>query len=87
LQASSITSGQIRAARAALGLTLAELAKGTGIGIATLKRYESAQHIPASRKNNLGVLIVFFAAAGIEFIGSPDDRPGIRIGAPKQPHA
>jgi hypothetical protein len=23
-----------------------------------------------------------FEAAGIEFIGSPDDRPGIRIGRP-----
>ncbi len=67
-------------------MTLAELAQRTGIGIATLKRYEAAHHIPASRKNNLGVLIVFFAATGIEFIGSPDDRPGIRIGAPQPPH-
>jgi transcriptional regulator with XRE-family HTH domain len=82
LQDAIITSSQLRAARAALGLTFADLAKGTGIGLATLKRYENAAHIPASKKNNLSALVAFYASAGIAFIGTPDDRPGIRIGRP-----
>ena len=69
----------MRAARAALVLTLAQVALATGIGIATLKRYEAASGIPAAKKNNLQKIKGFYETAGIEFIGTPDDRPGIRI--------
>ena len=69
----------MRAARAALVLTLAQVALATGIGIATLKRYEAASGIPAAKKNNLQKIKAFYETAGIEFIGTPDDRPGIRI--------
>ncbi len=79
---SEITAEQIKAARAALGWTVTQIAVGTGIGPATLKRYEAGSGIPKSRKGHLGHLRQYFEAAGIEFIGTPDDRPGIRIGKP-----
>lgn len=82
-QVSDITAEQIKAARAALGVTVRQIAQETGIGSATLKRYEATWGVPKSRKGHLHTLREFFQAAGIEFIGSPDDRPGIRIGRPR----
>jgi transcriptional regulator with XRE-family HTH domain len=75
----NITSEQIKAARAALGLTVKSISDVTEIGLATLKRYEASSGIPKSRKGHLETLQSFFEAAGIEFIGTPDDGPGIRI--------
>lgn len=80
---SEITAEQIRASRAALGRTVNEIAAATGIGSATLKRYEATAGIPKSRKGHLVHLREYFEAAGIEFIGSSTDRPGIRIGKPQ----
>lgn len=82
-QGVEITAEQIKAARAALGVSVAEVAKHTSIGIATLKRYEAVSGVPNSRKGHLIKLKSFFESAGIEFIGTPTDRPGIRIGHPK----
>jgi len=79
-----ITSEQIKAARAALGLTIKNVADATEIGTATLKRYEATTGVPKSRKGHLDTLRQYFESAGIEFIGSPDDRPGIRISAPSK---
>lgn len=79
-----ITAEQIKAARAALGLTARDIADATDIGIATLKRYEASWGVPKSRKGHLETLRQHFESAGIEFIGTPDDRPGIRIGHPVQ---
>ena len=75
----SITASQIKAARAALGLSIASIAEVTGIGIATLKRYEAARGVPLSRKGHLETLKAAYESAGIEFIGTPEDAPGIRI--------
>jgi transcriptional regulator with XRE-family HTH domain len=79
----NITSEQIKAARAALGLTVKTIAEGTEIGTATLKRYEASSGVPKSRKGHLETLQAYFEAAGIEFIGTPEDGPGIRIRPPK----
>ena len=79
MQDIKITSEQIRAARSVLCWSTQELAEQSGVGIATLKRYESTSGIPKSRKDNLLKIKQVFEAAGIEFIGSPDDAPGIRI--------
>ena len=57
------------------------LATKTGIGTATIKRYEAAEGVPKSRKGHLETLRVCYEAAGIKFIGTPDDAPGIRIHA------
>ena len=74
-----ITSSQIRAARAVLGISVAYVAEQTSIGTATLKRYEAADSVPSARKGHLMTLKVFYESAGIEFIGTPEDGPGIRL--------
>lgn len=81
-QVEPITAEQIRAARAALGLSVQQIARETSIGSATLKRYEATSGVPKSRKGHLLTLQSFFESAGIEFIGSPEDGPGIRVGKP-----
>lgn len=76
----SITGQQIRTARAALNWSVKDLADATGIGTATIVRYELAEAgVPKSRKNNLEILRTCFEAAGIEFIGAPGDAPGLRF--------
>jgi hypothetical protein len=50
----------------------------------TIKRMETADGIPGSTLANLNTIKLALEAAGIEFIGSSDDRPGIRIGSPKK---
>ncbi|WP_404830286.1 helix-turn-helix domain-containing protein [Sedimentimonas flavescens] len=82
MQDCKITGTQIRAARGALGWSVQDLADRTRVGTATIVRYEAADGAPPSRKGNLELIRKTFEAAGIEFIGSPDDRPGIRIGRP-----
>ena len=73
-----ITSGQIKAARALLGLTVAELAKTAGIGFTTMVRLESADGIPAGNVKTLTSVKTAIEKAGIEFIGSPDEGAGVR---------
>jgi transcriptional regulator with XRE-family HTH domain len=82
MQDQVLTAQQIRAARGALGWSVRELADRTGVGTATISRYEIADPVPRSRKDNLEKIQATLEAAGIEFIGTPDDRPGIRIGKP-----
>ncbi len=82
MQEQGLTAQQIKAARGALGWSVQDLADRTGVGTATISRYELANAVPRSRKGNLERIRSAFEAAGIEFIGSPDDRPGIRIGKP-----
>lgn len=79
-----ITAEQIKAARAALGLTLRRISDATDIGLATLKRYEASTGIPKSRKGHLETLRSFFESAGIEFIGNAEEGPGIRIWQPRR---
>ena len=73
------TAEQVRAARAALGWSIESLAERSGISVRTIIRYEDTHGIPPSRGGNLQKLISCFEAAGIEFIGTPEDGPGIRI--------
>ena len=73
-----ITSGQIKAARALLGLTVAELAKTAGIGFTTMVRLESADGVPSGNVKTLSSVKSAIEKAGIEFIGSPDEGAGVR---------
>ena len=74
-----ITSEQIRAARALLRMTVAELANRSRIGVATIKRLEAANGIPAAHARTLDTLETTFNQAGVEFIGGPNDQPGVRL--------
>jgi len=74
-----ITSGQIKAARAVLGLTTVKLAELSGIGFTTLVRLESFEGVPSANIKTLDSVKRSLENAGIEFIGSPDDGPGVRL--------
>lgn len=74
-----ITSAQIRAARALLRITVNDLAEMSKIGIATIKRMEAGNGIPPAHARTLDQLSKALEMAGVEFIGSPDDRPGVRL--------
>jgi ribosome-binding protein aMBF1 (putative translation factor) len=72
-----ITGAQIRAARAALGWSIAELAAKSGVGVRTIKRFEAVDGIPASRTSTLIDLKGVLESAGIEFTGTETERPGV----------
>jgi transcriptional regulator with XRE-family HTH domain len=74
-----ITSAQIRAARGALRWSAQDLADRAGVGIQTVKRFELAPGVPRSRRRTLDKVRLTLEAAGIEFVGTPEDGPGIRL--------
>lgn len=78
-----ISGMQIRSARAALRWTIEELAEKSGLGLRTIKRFEAVDGVPPSRTQTLMEVKVAFETAGIEFIGTPDDSPGIRLRSQK----
>lgn len=75
----SITSDQIRAARALLRISVNELSRASDIGVATIKRIEAGVGVPAAHARTLDQLEKALIVCGIEFIGTPDDRPGVRL--------
>ena len=79
MQKALITTPQIRAARALLRWSANDLSDKSGVGISTIKRLEVTEGVPAI---NISTMVAFQSAlesAGVEFIGSPDDRPGVRL--------
>ena len=74
-----ITSGQIKAARSLLGWTARELAAKADLGFSTLIRLEATEGVPSSHVKTLEAIIKTLQTAGIEFIGTPDDGPGVRL--------
>ena len=74
-----IASEQIRAARALLRMTAQDLSSASGVGLATIKRLEACDGLPPAHAQTLDKLSKSLEAAGIEFLGSPDDGPGVRL--------
>jgi transcriptional regulator with XRE-family HTH domain len=74
-----LTGIQIRSARAALGWSVQELADRAGVAAKTIMRLESVVGVPQSRTGTLQLIKRALESAGIEFIGTPEDRPGIRL--------
>ena len=74
---------QIRAARAILKWSAKEAGERSGISLPTIQRFEQLDGIPPSRSQTLMDLKRAFEEAGVEFIGSPDNGPGVRL-KPKQ---
>jgi transcriptional regulator with XRE-family HTH domain len=73
-----ITSGQIKAARALLGISIADFAKLAGIGFTTLVRLESSDGVPSVNIRTFEAVQKAFEQAGVEFIGTPDKGAGVR---------
>lgn len=73
------SAAQIRAARALLGLSAKELSKLSGVGWATVQRYEASQGIPNAQEHKMNLILKTLEDAGIEFIGDPITSPGVRL--------
>lgn len=89
----TITGMQIRAARAALRWTLADLAKAADVGESTIRSIESRDGAPvirgggvdqtleyrvAARSEALSKIIAAMGKAGIKFLQADAHGPGIR---------
>ena len=75
---------QIRAARAALGWSASELAKESGLSLRTIQTLENSDNSKNLRKSSLLALRFALESAGIEFTGTPEDLPGVRMNLAKK---
>jgi len=73
-----ITSGQIRAGRALLKWSGADLAEKSGVAFSTIMRMETAEGVPNGTMKTIEAIKKAFEAAGIEFIGTPQSGAGVR---------
>ncbi len=71
-----ITSGQMRAARALLGLDQRELAQRAGLSLPTIQRMEASNGVIRGNVDSLMKLIDALAANGIELIGEGSTSTG-----------
>lgn len=76
---SMISAAQIRAARALLGISAAELATVSGVDHRTIQRFESADGVPPSRSGTLERIKETLEAAGIVFLGDAVSSPGVQL--------
>jgi transcriptional regulator with XRE-family HTH domain len=77
-----IVGMQIRAARAALRWSIEELVEKSGVTRRTIQRIESYDWVPPSHTLTIYNIQSTLEAAGIEFVGTPEDGPGIRVRIP-----
>ena len=70
---------QIKMARSALGWSTQKLSEESEVSSRTLNRMETLGGFSAATKANLSMVQKTFEEAGIEFIGSADEGPGVRL--------
>ena len=80
-----ITGAQVRAAKALLDWSGARLAAEAQVAISTIRRVEACNGLleTASIKV-LYALKTALEGGGVEFIGTPEDRPGVRLNINKK---
>ena len=59
--------------------TAQNLADASGVGVATIRRMEVLDGVPSGQIRSLSAIQSALEAAGIEFIGSAEDHPGVRL--------
>ena len=74
-----VSSSQIKAARAMLGWSAIELANRSGVGSASIKRYEVQDGVPVANTKNLLAIRNALEVAGIQFTGDPLVNPGVTL--------
>jgi transcriptional regulator with XRE-family HTH domain len=74
-----MTAGQIRAARALLRWSAAELAAMSGLSERTLQRMEATEGIPTGLSRNLELVQKTLEDAGVIFIDEDELGPGVRL--------
>ena len=75
----SLTSAQIRAARALLRWRAEDLARASGVGVATIRRAELAERDTAMTVPNNMAVRRALESGGVEFIDSNGGGPGVRL--------
>ena len=60
-------------------MTATKLAELSGVAYTTIVRMESSDGIPSGQVKTLDAVQKILEEAGIEFVGSPDDGPGVRL--------
>ena len=80
-----ITAGQIRAARALLGIDQRKLAELSGLSLPTIQRMEASEDTIRGNVDSLMKLVAAFDGTGIELISegatSPGGGRGVRLRA------
>ena len=74
-----LTSAQIRAARALLRWSAAELARQASLGLATIQRAELSEHETSMTVANELAVRRALESAGVEFIDANGGGPGVRL--------
>jgi transcriptional regulator with XRE-family HTH domain len=78
-----ISAGQLRAARALLGIDQRQLAELAGLSVPTIQRMEASDGVIRGNVDSLMKLIGALESSGIELIGdgaaSPEGGRGIRL--------
>ena len=78
-----LTAGQLRAARALLGIDQRRLAELSGLSVPTIQRMEASDGVVRGNVDSLMKLIAALQTAGIELIGdnapSPTGGRGVRL--------
>jgi transcriptional regulator with XRE-family HTH domain len=74
-----ITAEQLRAARALLRIEQLDLAKRSGVSLATIKRFESMDGPIKARTETVELLCAALDALGVIFIPKNGDDVGVRL--------
>ena len=75
-----ITGSQVRAAKALLKWSGDTLAKNAGVAISTIRRIEADDGVLANASiKTLDSIKIALQEGGVEFIGTPDHQPGVRL--------
>ncbi len=75
----SLTSSQIRAARALLRWRAQDLARESAVGVATIRRAELADQETSMTVANDAAVRRALETAGVEFIDANGGGPGVRL--------
>lgn len=65
-------------------VTAKDLASLCGVGVATIRRFELMDGVPSGNARSLDLIQKALESLGIEFIGGPDEAPGVRLHKPVQ---
>ena len=74
-----ISSRQIKAARMLLGWRGQDLADKSGVGVTTLRRYETQDGVPNANASVIKAIQNCLESEGIVFSGDPVKSPGVSL--------
>jgi transcriptional regulator with XRE-family HTH domain len=77
--ANLITTGQVKAARALLGWSQADLASRSGVSEPTIARLEALKGELGGREGTAGKIRTALETAGVDFIDENGGGPGVRL--------